>query len=76
MQVLGKRLERSVGTCPECQKPISGVDLLSDGQCRHCGANLLNVLAETPKPGLNDADVKVVLTAIGVFLALALVSQS
>lgn len=36
-----------VGSCPNaaCRKEISGYDLLGTGQCPHCQASLLNLLA-------------------------------
>jgi hypothetical protein len=77
-QGLAQRTALSVGSCPNCGHDVSGRDLLVDGQCRNCGANLSPLLGTGPKVekgGLNEGDFKLLLGALGLALAVALVTQ-
>jgi len=73
-----QRTALKVGSCPSCGHDVSGRDLLVDGQCRNCGANLSPLLAPDPKVdkgGLNEGDFKLLLGALGLALAVAFVTQ-
>ncbi len=81
-QALAQRTTQPVGSCPACGSRISGQDLLVSGQCSNpqCGASLTPLLGigtdgALGKGGLNDADLKVLLGALGLLLGIALLSQ-
>jgi hypothetical protein len=79
-RALGQRTTQPVGSCPSCATRISGQDLLVSGQCPSCGASLTPLLGigtdgAIGKGGLNDADLKILLGALGVLLGIALLSQ-
>jgi hypothetical protein len=73
-----QRTALKVGSCPSCGHDVSGRDLLVDGLCRNCGANLSPLLGTGPKVkkgGLNEGDFNLLLGALGLVLAVALVTQ-
>src|SRR5436190_9478342 len=64
-----QRTALKVGSCPSCGHDVSGRDLLVDGLCRSCGANLSPLLGTGPdveKGGLNEGDFKLLLGALGL----------
>ncbi len=69
---LGQRSGQPVGTCPSCQVPVTGNDLLVNGQCRN-GHGVTSMLAGTTsdKGGLNQTDWLLLVGAIGLVLAIA-----
>jgi hypothetical protein len=76
---LAQRTTLSVGSCPSCGSEVSGRDLLVDGRCPNCNANLSPLFGTGPvveKGGLNEGDFKLLLGALGLVLAVALVTQS
>lgn len=75
---LAQRTALMVGSCPACGQPVSGRNLLVEGRCPNCTANLsplLGTAAKDQKGGLDDGDFKLLLGAVGLVLAVALVSQ-
>jgi rubrerythrin len=77
-QGLAQRTALTVGSCPNCGKPVSGRDLLVEGRCPTCSANLSPLLGTGPalkKGGLDEGDFKLLLGALGLVLAVALVAQ-
>jgi hypothetical protein len=65
-----------VGTCPSCNAPITGLDLLGRGICETCQSSLLQLLApKTPAPQtlLDDRAVGALVGALGVVLIAAVV---
>lgn len=69
----------TVGACPHCQAPISGMDLLGRGLCGQCEGSLMQVLAPRsvlPKPVLDDREVGALVGALGVVLIAAAVLGS
>jgi hypothetical protein len=76
---LAQRTALTVGSCPACGQPVSGRNLLVEGRCPSCTANLsplLGTVAKDQNGGLDDGDFKLLLGAVGLVLAVALVSQS
>jgi hypothetical protein len=76
---LAQRTALKVGSCPHCRSPVTGQNLLMDGSCPNCGSNLsplLGTVRKSQKGGLDDSDFKLLLGAVGLVLALALVSQT
>jgi len=65
------RLRQELTQCPRCHKPVSGADLLTRGQCPHCGRALTSLLAPT-RAGLDRDQWIALLGALGVLVGLAL----
>lgn len=75
---LAQRTSLEVGKCPKCGSPITGHDLLVEGSCPNCGANLSPLFGTGPKVqkgGLDEGDFRLLLGALGLVLAVALVTQ-
>lgn len=78
LSAFAQRTTLKVGNCPQCGQAVSGRDLLIEGQCRNCGTSLSSLLApgaKVDKGGLNEGDFKLLLGALGLALAVALVTQ-
>jgi hypothetical protein len=77
---LAQRTALTVGTCPACSSAVTGQNLLMEGRCPNCGANLSPLLGTAPTKGqkgaLDDGDFKLLLGAVGLVLAVAIVSQT
>lgn len=71
-QGLAQRIEQTVGTCPNCRKPVRGYDLLAAGRCQYCKSGLSSLLADThTKTGLNQTEFLLLIGAIGLLLSVA-----
>ncbi len=69
----------TVGSCPSCHSPISGLDLLGRGLCGKCQASLLELIApkmRSPQPLLDDRAVGALIGGLGVVLIAAAVLGS
>jgi hypothetical protein len=69
----------TVGSCPKCRAPITGLDLLGRGLCGKCQASLLELLAPkgpTSKPLLDDRAVGALVGALGIVVIAAAVLGS
>lgn len=69
----------TVGSCPNCRSPISGLDLLGRGMCGNCQTSLLDLLAPTgaaPQPVLDDRAVGALVGALGIVVIAAAVLGS
>jgi hypothetical protein len=69
----------TVGSCPSCHSPISGLDLLGRGLCEKCQASLLELIApktRVSQPVLDDRAVGALIGALGVVLIAAAVLGS
>ena len=69
----------TVGSCPKCQSPITGLDLLGRGVCGKCQTSLLELLAPktaTPQPTLDDRAVGTLVGALGIVVIAAAVLGS
>lgn len=80
LETLAVRLQQSVGTCPKCGEPVAGGDLLVSGACPNCGAGLSSLIQAKPrrpdaKGGLEDAELMVMIGAIGIALGFAILQS-
>lgn len=69
----------TVGSCPGCHSPISGMDLLGSGQCGRCQSSLLELFAPkvpASQPLLDDRAVGALVGALGIVLIAAAVLGS
>ena len=69
----------TVGSCPSCHSPISGLDLLGRGLCGKCQASLLELIApkkRSPQPLLDDRAIGALIGGLGVVLIAAAVLGS
>jgi hypothetical protein len=69
----------TVGSCPSCHSPITGMDLLGRGSCAKCSASLLDLLAPKappPQPLLDDRAIGALVGALGIVLITAAVFAS
>lgn len=73
-RALAERTAQPVGSCTECNQPVSGYDLLVTGICQHCGAGLRSLIEPPPQQtgGLDETEFKVLMGALGLALAMAL----
>ena len=78
LQAFAQRAGQAVGTCPKCNNPITGYELLAVGHCHHCQQTLMDLLApRTPdNASLNQRDVGLLLGALGVALVGAAIVGS
>lgn len=62
----------TVGSCPSCGGPITGLDLLGRGTCTSCERSLLDLVAPKTGPNLDDRAFGAVVGALGVVLIAAI----
>lgn len=69
----------TVGSCPSCHSPITGLDLLGQGRCGKCQTSLLELLApksRLPQPLLDDRAIGALVGGLGIVLIAAAVLGS
>lgn len=76
LSALAQRVGQTVGTCPSCQAPITGTDLLAIGQCPNCAQKLTGLIAPAASsPGLDQSEFLVLLGALGAVVGVALLGS-
>ena len=76
-ETLARRAQQTLGSCPKCRKPFTGLDLLVAGHCPHCNAGLSAVLAGAQfKTGLDEKEVLVLIGALSIAVLGAAYLQS
>lgn len=70
-----QRADLPVGTCPHCNKPLSGADVLVAGRCSECRAST-SALVEPKASDLDNGDFMLALGAVGVLLGLVALAAS
>ncbi|MGH9090015.1 MAG: hypothetical protein ACRDZR_01330 [Acidimicrobiales bacterium] len=74
LTTFSQRAARRVGSCPNqaCGQGITGYDLLSLGQCTHCGQTLTSLIAPTSvAPTLDQRELMILVGALGALLGIA-----
>src|SRR5437016_5520491 len=72
LSTLAHQADRKVGTCPSCQKPVTGRDLLEVRECPHCHQTLSDLIV--PDQGtstLDQRELLILVGALGAVLAVA-----
>lgn len=64
-----QRADLPVGTCPSCDHPLSGADVLITGHCSQCQTST-SALVEPKESTLDSRDFMLALGAVGVMLGL------
>lgn len=76
-RALAERARGELASCPQCQKPLRGSDLLVSGYCPHCARAITALLLPRPQTGAPDRDAYLALLgALGGLVGLALASPS
>lgn len=78
-RVVAEQTRQVVGACPKCRKRVTGVDLIVERRCPHCGEALTPLLTPPQRggaTGLDQSEYLVLLGVLGVLVGLALVSGS
>lgn len=74
---LAERARGELASCPQCQKPLRGYDLLVSGHCPNCARPITALLLPRPQTGAPDRDAYLALLgALGGLVGLALASSS
>lgn len=72
VKAFAQRAGREVGTCPKCNEPITGYDLLGAGACPHCSQALSSLIAPTAtSPTLDQRELMFLVGALGAVLGIA-----
>lgn len=69
---LARRARQTLGSCPQCRKPVRGCDLLVAGRCPNCDKALSSLLLPAPRANLDRDEYLALLGALGVLVDLAI----
>lgn len=75
VQVWTGRAAQQLADCPHCKAPVTGSDLLVDGQCPQCHKPLTPLLTPAPAAGIDQKDVLMLLAAAGLVLGIVALSR-
>ena len=76
-RVLAERARGELASCPQCQKPLRGFDLLVGGHCPQCARPITALLLPRRQTGAPDQDAYLALLgALGGLVGLALARTS
>ena len=76
-RALAERARGELASCPQCQKPLRGSDLLVGGHCPQCARPITALLLPRSQTGAPDRDAYLALLgALGALVGLALASTS
>jgi hypothetical protein len=74
-RALSERARGVLASCPQCQKPLRGSDLLVSGHCPQCARPITALLLPRPQHGAPDRDAYLALLgALGGLVGLSLAS--
>lgn len=73
VRALGNRAEQKIGTCPECNCEITGIDVFAKFKCPSKGHSLVSLIAPSA-PQLSQRDTMLLFGALGAVMALALIA--
>ena len=77
LRALAERARGELASCPQCQKPLRGSDLLVSGHCPQCARPITALLLPRPQTGAPDRDAYLALLgALGGLVGLALATTS
>lgn len=72
VKAFAQRAGREVGTCPKCNEPITGYDLLGVGACPRCSQALSSLIAPAAaSPTLDQRELMFLVGALGAVLGIA-----
>lgn len=72
VKAFAQRAGREVGTCPKCNEPITGYDLLGAGACPRCSQALSSLIAPAAaSPTLDQRELMFLVGALGAVLGIA-----
>jgi DNA repair exonuclease SbcCD ATPase subunit len=77
LRALAERARHELASCPQCRKPLRGLDLLVTGHCPNCNRAITTLLTPRLQTGAPDKDEYLALMgALGGLLGLALATSN